>query len=442
MTTLSPAPIPLPVTFYPAAKRDHRCLWFRHLPGPLAARLAALSPGDPIELLLRRAGEPGSNTPTCWVRMQAGRDGRSTQGVRITEGVAFFESLHLGADIELALIDPTRAEPVADQGASPPDDRTAPSVMPLPEPVRTGDRAPLFQTYIMADYSGAADLAVQRRSIRVAVGEAGTIEILSGSFTRTSLVRELVARLADLTRRGVRALVGLDHQYGIPVALAEEIGLGGLSWREALARLYAGGYGEGAAGPRWGHPRGFAAAFNDFLRAQGRPDYFWSATKRGLYGLRHASNPRAATTAAGVFRLTELCRGIGSPATPKPLSRVGDNGSVGGQSCLGMGHLLEVLQACELQRVPVAVWPMDGLDLGSSAYAGRHVFAEPYPSAKRDRAVAQTDENDARESVRFLMERDGQGLLPAVCDLARLTPDEAHAVQFEGWILSHLPWNR
>jgi hypothetical protein len=374
--------------------------------------------------------------------MRAGKDGRPTQGVRITEGVAFFESIPLGTGLELAIVEPADVDSVADQGMSPTVGRAVPLGTPLLDAARTDGRAPLFQAYMMADYSGAEDLAVQRRSIRVAIGEGGEISILQESFTRTSLVRGLVTRLADLTRRGVRALVGLDHQYGIPVALAEEIGLGGLSWRAALARLYAGGYGEGAAGPRWGHPRGFAAAFNDFLRTQGRTDYFWSATKSELYGLRHNSNPRAATAAAGVFRLTELCRGIGSPATPKPLSRVGDNGSVGGQSCCGMGHLIEVLQACELQHVPVAVWPMDGLDICSHAYAGRHVFAEPYPSAKRDRAVSQTDENDARESVRFLMERDAQGLLPAVCDLSRLTADEARTVQFEGWILSHLPWNR
>jgi hypothetical protein len=107
-----------------------------------------------------------------------------------------------------------------------------------------------------------------------------------------------------------------------------------------------------------------------------------------------------------------------------------------------MGHLLELIQTCEQQHVPVAVWPMDGLDIRSEAYAGRHVFVEPYPSAKRDRTIAQTDENDAIESVRFLQERDQSGQLRAVCDLSTLTPHEAAIVRIEGWILSHLPWNR
>ncbi len=376
--------------------------------------------------------------------MQSGRDGRPTQGVRVTDGVPFFEAIPLGSEIDFALAESetgagaTIATPLSIQ---PPATKT-PTLKVVASTTPQGDRGPLFQAYLVADYSGAEDLAVQRRSIRVAVGEGGEIQILPEPFTRTSLVRELVARLADFTRRGIRALVGIDHQYGIPAALAEEIGLGGLSWRDALTQLYTGGYGAGGGGPPWGHPRRFAAAFNDFLQRQGRPDYFWSATKRKLYGLRHDKNPRATTDHSGVFRLTEVCRGVGSPSTPKPLSRLGDNGSVGNQSCCGMGHLLEVLQACEQEKVPVAVWPMAGLDIQSPAYAGKHVFAEPYPSAKRDRAVKQTDENDALESVRFLWGRDQRGELPAVCDLSTLTPEEVRIVQFEGWILSHLPWNR
>ena len=434
--------LPFPNAFYRTVRRDHRCLWFRHLPGPLAARLATLAPDTPIALLLRRVGDSSRGAPTLWMRMRPGRDGRTTQGVRIIDGVPLFEAIPLGTEIELGFADTDATIASAAKSFQPPVSPIHPQgggvVLPTPE----DRRGPLFGAYLIADYSGAEDCAVQRRSIRVALGTAGQIDILPGPFTRTSLVRDLVARLVAFTRRGIRALVGIDHQYGIPAALAAEVGLNGLSWRHALARLYAGDYGAGNAGPRWEHPRRFAAAFNALLREQGRPDYFWSATKRTLYGLRHGSNPRADSGNPSVFRLTELCRGIGNPAIPKPLSRVGDNGSVGCQSCCGMGHLLEVLQACEQEKVPVAVWPMDGLDIRSAAYAGKHVFAEPYPSAKRGRAVLQTDENDARESVRFLWEKDQRGELPAICDLSTLTPEEARRVQFEGWIIAHLPWNR
>ena len=73
---------------------------------------------------------------------------------------------------------------------------------------------------------------------------------------------------------------------------------------------------------------------------------------------------------------------------------------------------------------------------------GIPVFVEPFPSAKRGRGIGQTDENEARESVRFLWEIDQRGQLPAACDLSTLTPEEKRIVQFEGWNLSHLPWNR
>ena len=301
-------------TFYRTVWRDPAgCLWFRHLPGPVGSRLATLDPGSPITLLVRRAGDLDRVVTTRWVRMKTGRDGRPTQGVRITDGSLFFEAIPRGTELEIAFAETewgTAATIVAPLQPTP-----AVSTTTIPTA-----RGPLFQAYLIADYSGAADLAVQRRSIRVAVGEHGRIEILPGPFTRTSLVRELVARLVDFTRRDVRALVGIDHQYGIPAAMAEEIGLNGISWRDALTQLYSGNYGV-AGGPRWDHPRRFAAAFNDFLKEQGRPDYFWSATKRELYGLRHGSNPRTATGNDGVFRLTERCRGVVGAAIPKPLAR-------------------------------------------------------------------------------------------------------------------------
>ena len=430
--------------FYRTVLRDHRCLWFRHLPGPLGARLATLEPGAPICLLVRRTGDSDRIATTRWARMRSGRDGRPTYGVRITDGLPFFEAIPLGTEIDVALAE-------AEQGASATNIATdsAPSQVTQTPPLAAITGAPplvggeqMFQAYVVADYSGADDLAVQRRSIKVAVGGGGSIDILPGRFTRSSLVREYVARLFDYTRRGIRALVGIDHQYGIPAALAEEIGLGGLPWRDVLTRLYAGGYGADGLGPCWDHPRRFAASFNDFLKKQGRPDYFWSATKCDLYGLRHATNPRTAMGGHGVLRLTELCRGAGAPASPKPLSRLGDNGSVGNQSCCGMGHLLELLQACEQENVPLAVWPMDGLDIRSHEYQGKHVLVEPYPSAKRDRSVVQTDENDVRESARFLWQRDQRGEISAVCDLSTLKPEEARVVRIEGWILSHLAWNR
>lgn len=432
-------------TFYRTLRRDHRCLWFRHLPGPVGSRCEGLESGADINLLLRAIGNPNQIVTTKWVRMQLGRDGRPTLGIRIVDGTAFFNSFPLGTELEIALAEMNPQAKVIGPDSTQP---APPISLDNPPKTHAVDRnspdttATLFQAYVMADYSGSDNLAGQRRSIRVAVGEGDSPQIVPGPFTRSSLVRDLVARLADYSRRGIRALVGIDHQFSIPMAFAEEIGLGGLPWREALARLYTGKYPTNGGGPSWQHPRRFAAAFNDFLHRQGQPDYFWSATKRELYGLRHGTNPRLTIGNSGVFRLTELCRGTVAQASPKPLSRLGDNGSVGNQSCCGMGHLLEVLQGCEQDGVPAAVWPMDGLDLQSAVYVGKHVFAEPYPSAKRDRSVVQTDENDALESVRFLMEKDRRGELPAVCDLSTLTPDEGRTVQFEGWILSHLPWNR
>lgn len=413
------------------------------MPGPIAARLASLASEASVCLLIREADNTKEFAPTQWVRMKSGRDGRPTHGIRITGGVEFFESIPLGTEIHIVLQGATVVSADSAGAATPSPPGRALSVDPIPARLqRTGQRR-LFQAYLIADYSGNDDLAGQRRAIKVAVCEGYGIRIVPVPFTRTSLVRDLVTRLAEYTRHGIRAVVGIDHQYSLPMPFAETIGLGGLTWRDALARLYSGDYGiHDRKGPRWGHPRQFASAFNDFLRFNEQQEYFWSATKHEKYNLRNDKNPRSRRWDRSVYRLTELCRGFGSSVAPKPLSRLGDKGSVGNQSCCGMGHLLELLDTCKMAQVPIAVWPMDGIDIESTAYEGKHVMVEPYPSAKRKKSVRQTDENDATASVEFLLDKDQRGELPRVCDLSSLTPEEVRIVEFEGWILSHVPWNR
>src|SRR5579871_4596988 len=183
MTSSISAPTPSAATFYRTTWRDPAgCLWFRHLPGPLGSRLATLEPGAPVTLLVRRAGDLDRIVTTRWVRMNTGRDGRPTQGVRITDGSPFFESITRGTEIEVALaemepgiIATTSAPPLPMQ--PPPAIPTIPLAMVTTSTSRNG-RGPLFQAYLIADYSGAEDLAVQRRSIRVAIGEDGQIETL------------------------------------------------------------------------------------------------------------------------------------------------------------------------------------------------------------------------------------------------------------------------
>ena len=179
-------------TFYRTLRRDHRCLWFRHLPGPVGSRCEGLESGADINLLLRAIGNPNQIVTTKWVRMQLGRDGRPTLGIRIVDGTAFFNSFPLGTELEIALAEMNPQAKVIGPDSTQP---APPISLDNPPKTHAVDRnspdttATLFQAYVMADYSGSDNLAGQRRSIRVAVGEGDSPQIVPGPFTRSSLVR-------------------------------------------------------------------------------------------------------------------------------------------------------------------------------------------------------------------------------------------------------------
>lgn len=291
----------------------------------------------------------------------------------------------------------------------------------------------LFDLYLFADYSGAQNRSAQRRAIRLArASRQESPTLVEKQFTRGDLVAEFVSRLKEASRAGMRACIGQDHQYSIPRGLAQELSIGHLSWRDALRSLCSGSYGEDA--PALGHPCTFAASFNAWLAARGRSPYFYSATKASLYSIP-AQDPRRGDDSK--YRLTELCQSQSGNGSPKPLNRVGDNGSVGGQSLLGMAALVDLLHRCECEGVRLAVWPFDGLSIRDSIYADTHVMIEPYPSAVRNATVAQTNDSDALASTAHIRDMDAQDKLAEQLDLSRLDRAKAAVVRFEGWIVSH-----
>ena len=296
-----------------------------------------------------------------------------------------------------------------------------------------GVTAMLFDEYLFADYSGAIAESHQRRAIRLArASRAGPPALVEKRLSRDELAAEFLARLKVASSARRRVCFGQDHQYGIPHALAQELSVDGLPWRDALNALYAGSYG----GPAFAHPQRFAAAFNSWLLARGQRPYFYSATKAHTYGLPNR-DPRDGDDS--VYRMTERCRPQSGTGTPKPFNRVGDNGTVGGQSLVGMSAILDILAVCEREGVRVAVWPFDGLAIADAAYTCAHVMIEPYPSAVRAAAVAQDDDSDALASAEHVRELDARGLLGNALDLSGLGPAAAAVVRFEGWIVSHQP---
>jgi hypothetical protein len=79
----------------------------------------------------------------------------------------------------------------------------------------------------------------------------------------------------------------------------------------------------------------------------------------------------------------------------------------------------------------------DGLSVLSDGYAGAHVMIEPYPSAVRGRAVAQSDDSDALACADHIRDADRAGEVGKRLDISSLDADSAAIAVVEGWIVSH-----
>lgn len=142
------------------------------------------------------------------------------------------------------------------------------------------------------------------------------------------------------------------------------------------------------------------------------------------------------------YRLTERCQSESGTGKSKPFNRLGDNGTVGGQSLVGMLAIRSLLQTCAQEKIKIAVWPFDSLSIADDVYADAHIMIEPYPSAVRLGNIAQTDESDALASAIHLRDVDREGGLGRLLDLSSIRFREGAVVQIEGWIISHRPDRR
>src|SRR5262249_28658470 len=131
---------------------------------------------------------------------------------------------------------------------------------------------PLFDAYLMVDWSAAAVPTVGRDSIWYAL-RTGRSERCANVATRAAAQAALRALLLEQRSEGRRVLVGFDFPFGYPAGFAAALGL--RHWRQvwrfladhiadgddnandrftAAARINRERF--GAAFPFWGHPPG------------------------------------------------------------------------------------------------------------------------------------------------------------------------------------------
>jgi hypothetical protein len=410
-----------------AVKRDQACIWFSHLPDCLAQQFEALEPDSPVRLLI-------DGSETVWRRMRPG-GGRATRGIRVESGKDVWNTINIGSRFTIALVS-------SHEVLESPEPLTYPVAKPNPREASalTINAPAVFGAYLFIDYSGAETAEQQRRAIRIAYAEGSEPpRIVEERHDRATLVDFIIGRLQSAARRGLRVCFGQDHAFGIPIGFARELGIAHLRWRESLEAFLDGTYDPDA--PRFVDIRQFACEMNHWLVAQGHDSYFWSATKAEMYQLP-ARDPRRGGAKGCSYRLTDRCRSRSGRGNAKALNRLGDPGTVGGQSLLGMIRIRELLQRCRLLGIRLRCWPFDGLDILDSEYDGAHVVVEPYPSAFRPEGIKQTDENDALYTALAVQEADLKGRAATLFDLRGLQSGEADRVQFEGWIVGHVPGNQ
>jgi hypothetical protein len=273
-------------------------------------------------------------------------------------------------------------------------------------------RAGEFDTYLFADYSGAASPSAQKQAIALwRLDRGGRPRKVPGPFTRESLREAILAVLVESTRAGRRVLFGIDHQWSWPRDLWVAAGLENRPWRDALRSLVEG---DGAR-PRLGPAHVFPAAFNSWAGAAA-----FHCRVRGLarkYGI-----PTRNRWEGAPVRLAERAMPGAKPAT-----RLGGTGAVAGQTLVGLVELHRLLENARRLDVPVLAWPMDALDDDGLS----HVGAEIYPTFCRPAHVPKTDDADARWACLWASRAD----LAVALDLRPAPAAVRRAARLEGWIL-------
>jgi hypothetical protein len=277
-------------------------------------------------------------------------------------------------------------------------------------------RAGEFDTFLFADYSGAASSSAQRRAIALwRLDRGDRARKVPGPFTREVLRETMLAALDEATGAGRRVLFGIDHQWSWPRDLWLAAGLAGRPWRAALKALVEGGGDRPPLGPA----HVFPAAFNAWAGST-----IFHCRVRGL--ARAYEVPTRSDWAGDPVRLAERAMPGAKPAT-----RLGGTGAVAGQTLVGLGELHRLLVDAEGRCLPVLAWPMDALfDDGTS-----HVGCEIYPSFCRPTRVRKTDDADARWTCLWASRTD----LGAALDLRRSPAPVREAARLEGWILGAAP---
>ena len=300
---------------------------------------------------------------------------------------------------------------------------------------------PLFDAYVMVDWSAAAKPVTGANSIWI--GVLAKDARLKFQFRAVNPETRLKARafIADmvgkLTKRGDKVLLGFDFSLGFPAGTAAAMGLKTAecpAWKAQFDYLS----GKVREKPDNSKARFAIAASMNYAISKG-PFPFWGAPARDQVNTLQGTRPEfGADAPVAEYRLTERHLRDAGLGQPKSSWQLAYAGSVGSQTLLGIPHIARLAENLSNTKI----WPfesgltkfteesLDGTDV---------VIAEIYPSLVKAKAAEGQvlDEAQVEAIARHYWDLDAKGVLGthfsgpdglSEAEMSQITAEE-------GWIL-------
>jgi precorrin-8X/cobalt-precorrin-8 methylmutase len=294
--------------------------------------------------------------------------------------------------------------------------------------------APLFDAYLMVDWSAAAEPREGKDSIWIGYlrREGGRLTEAPplNPPTRLAARAHLLAMLADNLAAGRSTLAGFDFPFGYPQGFASRLGLGGAPWRAVWA-LLADRIEEAAnnANNRFA----VAAALN--RQISDGPAPFWGCPKKAVGSFLRPTHHRLHER----LGLAEKRLADASIKGPQPVWKLAGAGAAGSQALTGIPVVHWLRHHPSLAEAST-VWPFEtGLAAPRPEHRPGIVFAEIYPSLVRPvfRKGEVKDRAQVRGIARHFATLDEAGCLaPLFAGDPRLAAEDRARIEAEeGWIL-------
>ena len=290
---------------------------------------------------------------------------------------------------------------------------------------------PLFDAYLMVDWSAAGTPVRGRDSIWIGLTERRRtgfrLALIENPPTRTAATERIADILARLTGRGQRTLAGFDFPFGFPTGTARSLGLPGLPWRH-MWQLLADGLED--APDNASNRFDLAERLNSRISGDAFPFWGLAREEQRQFLLRRGRRPH------GPDDLAERRQCDHRVPSAQPVWKLAGIGSVGSQALTGIPRVWQIRRD---PRIALAchIWPFEtGL---------RHdprpaiILAEVYPSLVAPRRLPGKPKDAGQVAAigRRFAELDDAGQLGRLfAGDPDLPPEERASVEREeAWIL-------